>query len=131
MINKDRYSTHGQLVLRGLPCAVRFELTGYPEPDLRGQRIEFDVPDNDREATPEDIRALAEHFLNKFSADGEVPLKHLTEAALQYLQKAVWAGNVRELQHALERAFILAGNDQRLKTDHFQPIGEGSVLREI
>jgi transcriptional regulator with GAF, ATPase, and Fis domain len=80
---------------------------------------------------PEDIRSLAEHFLNKFSADGEVPQKHLTAAALQYLQKAAWAGNVRELQHALERAFILAGNDLRLTTDHFQPIGEGSVLREI
>jgi transcriptional regulator with GAF, ATPase, and Fis domain len=79
----------------------------------------------------EDIRALAEHFLNKFSADGEVPQKHLTAAALQYLQKAAWAGNVRELQHALERAFILAGNDLRLTTDHFQPMGEGSVLREI
>jgi|tagenome__1003787_1003787.scaffolds.fasta_scaffold20984480_3 transcriptional regulator with GAF, ATPase, and Fis domain len=80
---------------------------------------------------PEDIRALSEHFLNKFSADGEVPQKHLTAAALQYLQKAAWTGNVRELQHAIERAFILAGNDLRLTTDHFQPIGEGSVLREI
>jgi transcriptional regulator with GAF, ATPase, and Fis domain len=80
---------------------------------------------------PEDIRALAEHFLEKLSKEGEVPTKHLTSAALQYLQKAAWAGNVRELQHAIERAFILAGNDLRLTTEHFQPLGESSVLREI
>ena len=80
---------------------------------------------------PEDVRALAEHFLEKLSKDGEVPAKHLTGAALQYLQKAAWNGNVRELQHAIERAFILAGNDLLLKSEYFQPIGENSVLREI
>ena len=80
---------------------------------------------------PEDIRALAERFLAKLSVDAEVPAKHLASAALQSLQKTDWAGNVRELQHAIERAFILAGNDLRLTPEHFQPIGESSVLREI
>jgi transcriptional regulator with GAF, ATPase, and Fis domain len=60
---------------------------------------------------PEDVPALAEHFLEKLSAETGVPRKNLTATALHHLQKAVWAGNVRELQHAIERAFILAGND--------------------
>jgi len=80
---------------------------------------------------PEDVRALAEYFLTKLSIDASVPAKYLTGAALGYLQKASWAGNVRELQHAIERAFILAGNEARLGTEHFQPFAEGSVLREI
>ena len=80
---------------------------------------------------PEDIRALAECFLAKLSAEAVVPLKHLAGATLVYLQKAAWAGNVRELQHAMERAFILAGNDVRLGVEHFLPFGESSVLREI
>jgi two-component system nitrogen regulation response regulator GlnG len=54
----------------------------------------------------EDIGALAEHFLDKLCAEVEVPGKHLTAAALEALQRAKWAGNVRELQHVLERAFI-------------------------
>jgi transcriptional regulator with GAF, ATPase, and Fis domain len=80
---------------------------------------------------PEDVRAPAEYFLTKLSIEASVPAKFLTGAALGYLQKAAWAGNVRELQHAIERAFILAGNDARLGAEHFQPFGEGSLLREI
>ncbi len=80
---------------------------------------------------PEDVRALAEYFLTKLSIEASVPARFLTGAALSYLQKATWAGNVRELQHAMERAFILAGNDARLGAEHFQTFGEGSVLREI
>jgi hypothetical protein len=31
---------------------------------------------------------------------------------------------VRELQHAIERAFILAGNDVELSVGHFQPFSD-------
>jgi hypothetical protein len=31
---------------------------------------------------------------------------------------------VRELQHAVERAFILAGNDLELGVEHFQPFSD-------
>ncbi len=80
---------------------------------------------------PEDVRALTEYFLAKLSADAEVPAKYLSTTALSYLEKAAWAGNVRELQHAIERAFILAGNDVKLSVEHFQAFGESSQLREI
>jgi transcriptional regulator with GAF, ATPase, and Fis domain len=80
---------------------------------------------------PEDVCSLAEHFLAKLALEAGVSLKYLTAPALALLQKAVWAGNVRELQHALERAFILAGNDLKLAVEHFQPFGESRELREI
>jgi transcriptional regulator with GAF, ATPase, and Fis domain len=74
----------------------------------------------------EDIAALAEFFLAKLSKEASIPAKLLTAAALGYLQKAQWAGNVRELQHAVERAFILAGNDAELGVEQFLPFGTGS-----
>jgi two-component system, NtrC family, response regulator HydG len=77
------------------------------------------------------VQGLAELFLENLSREAGVPLKHLTAAALGHLQKSYWAGNVRELQHAIERAFILAGNDLKLGVEHFQPLSESSVLREI
>ena len=73
-----------------------------------------------------DVRALAEFFLGKFSAESGVPAKHLSAGALRYLEKASWPGNVRELQHAIERAFILAGNDLELGVEHFQTFAEYS-----
>jgi transcriptional regulator with GAF, ATPase, and Fis domain len=72
----------------------------------------------------EDVRPLAEHFLEKLCADDAMPEKHLSAAALAYLEKSEWPGNVRELQHAIERAFILAGNDVELCVEHFQPFSE-------
>jgi transcriptional regulator with GAF, ATPase, and Fis domain len=80
---------------------------------------------------PEDICALAEHFLEKLSLEAGMPLKHLVGQALPLLQKGLWAGNVRELQHAIERAFILAGNDLKLGVEHFRSLGESNELREI
>jgi DNA-binding NtrC family response regulator len=68
---------------------------------------------------PEDIAGLAEDFLAKLSADVELPVKELTPEALSVLQRRHWAGNVRELQHALERAFILSGNAAELGAEHF------------
>jgi transcriptional regulator with GAF, ATPase, and Fis domain len=76
-----------------------------------------------RERT-EDIAALAAHFLEQLSSETETPPKYLTASALALLQQSDWAGNVRELQHALERAFILAGNDECLGVEHFQHFGD-------
>jgi len=80
---------------------------------------------------PEDVCALAEYFLSALSADAGMGAKYLSAPALNYLEKESWVGNVRELQHALERAFILAGNDPTLSVEHFQTFGENSRLREI
>jgi transcriptional regulator with GAF, ATPase, and Fis domain len=74
----------------------------------------------------EDVRPLAEHFLEKLCAEDAMPQKHLSAEALGYLERAEWPGNVRELQHAIERAFILAGNDLTLGVGHFQPFSDYS-----
>ncbi|MDH7515895.1 MAG: sigma-54 dependent transcriptional regulator [Bacteroidota bacterium] len=54
---------------------------------------------------PEDIPLLVQHFLRRFG--GETPLD-VTPEAMAALQKHTWKGNVRELQHVIERAVLLA-----------------------
>jgi transcriptional regulator with GAF, ATPase, and Fis domain len=58
---------------------------------------------------PDDIRALAEHFVARSAARLKRPTPRLTAAALGALLEHDWPGNVRELQNAVERAVILAG----------------------
>jgi len=72
----------------------------------------------------EDVAVLSTHFLEKLSADNGVPFKRLTPASLALLEQSRWQGNVRELQHAIERAYILAGNGIDLRTEHFLPFDE-------
>ncbi len=67
----------------------------------------------------DDVRVLAEYFIQRMSADqadGRAPLQ-LAETGLEALQRYDWPGNVRELENALERAAILA-HDGVIETSH-------------
>jgi DNA-binding NtrC family response regulator len=58
------------------------------------------------EERKEDIPELAAHFLRRFAVDQ--PAKRLHGAALERLMAHTWPGGVRELEHVLERGYILA-----------------------
>jgi transcriptional regulator with GAF, ATPase, and Fis domain len=76
----------------------------------------------------EDIAALAAFFLARLCTAVGVAEKHLSAAALEFLQHSRWAGNVRELQHLLERAFILSGNEPQICPESFR---ERNALTEF
>ena len=59
----------------------------------------------------EDIAPLATYFLRRHAARYHVPLTGLDSAAMQVLLDHSWPGNIRELDHAVERAVLLAQGD--------------------
>jgi transcriptional regulator with GAF, ATPase, and Fis domain len=67
----------------------------------------------------EDIEPLARHFLRQNCRQANEPSKHLSMAAVSYLQAQSWPGNARELQHAVERAWIMAADEPVLHKEHF------------
>jgi DNA-binding NtrC family response regulator len=66
----------------------------------------------------EDITALADFFLKKFSHKYNKPWLKINQQAFDKLLKYPWPGNVRELQHAIEKAVILSEGNV-LKPDDF------------
>ena len=56
----------------------------------------------------EDIPLLCDHFLTVFSTQMKTEKKRLTRAALRALMEYAWPGNVRQLEHALMNASVLA-----------------------
>lgn len=58
-----------------------------------------------------DIPALAKHFISRIAAANAAIEKPLNEKALAALMNYNWPGNVRELENALERAFLLSGDE--------------------
>jgi transcriptional regulator with PAS, ATPase and Fis domain len=56
----------------------------------------------------EDIPLLAEFFLAKYAHKYRKEGIRLDDSALKKLSEYVWPGNIRELQHTLERAVILS-----------------------
>jgi DNA-binding NtrC family response regulator len=58
-----------------------------------------------------DIPLLAQYFLNKYNARYNRDVK-LLESGLKQLKDFTWKGNVRQLQHLIERLTILAPGDR-------------------
>ncbi len=60
----------------------------------------------------EDILPLARHFLAHLAKEYRMPVPVLTPAGERALLAAPWAGNVRELRNAMERALLLASSER-------------------
>jgi DNA-binding NtrC family response regulator len=63
----------------------------------------------------DDLPLLVEHFLALMGR--ETPVKRIDESAMASLAAHDWPGSVRELEHVLERAVILAGDEPVLTAD--------------
>ncbi|WP_428536318.1 sigma-54 interaction domain-containing protein [Rhodopila sp.] len=57
-----------------------------------------------------DIPALAQHFIEKYRAEGGRSPRQLSPAALDALMAHDWPGNVRELENTIHRAMVLTSD---------------------
>lgn len=73
----------------------------------------------------EDVRLLAEYFLQKIANQKHRPPLKLSEEAIRVLEAYPWPGNVRELENTLQRASVLATADILLPKDI--PLGQVST----
>lgn len=73
-----------------------------------------------------DIPMLARHFLEMYATKYRKNIRDIDEDALTCLRNYSWPGNIRELQHAIERATIMSDNDLLEEHDFFlQDRGNG------
>jgi DNA-binding NtrC family response regulator len=78
--------------------------------------IEIEIPPlRDR---VEDIPLLAYHFLKLYASRYGKNISKISEGAMTRMTKHPWPGNIRELQHSLERAIILS-NSSVLQPEDF------------
>jgi two-component system, NtrC family, response regulator HydG len=74
----------------------------------------------------EDIAALARHFTEIYSNKYRKGEKRLSRETISHLENYAWPGNIRELQHAVERAVILSDRPELTKND-FHLVSKRSV----
>ncbi len=60
----------------------------------------------------EDIPDLVHHFVDKFNQEHGSRILGITAEALQNLEGFHWPGNIRELENAIEHAFVVESGDQ-------------------
>ena len=83
----------------------------------------------------DDIPALVNHFVHKFSLAMNKKISRVAPGAMTLLQQQPWTGNVRELENAVERAMVVAQEPELREQDFIfksiVPNGGPRTLEEI
>ena len=82
---------------------------------------------------PEDIPALANHFLSHYwrrHRDASAPLPRLSHAAIRALVARPWRGNVRELQNVIEHMVVLIEPGGEIQPRDIPVIGDERIAEE-
>lgn len=66
----------------------------------------------------QDIPLLANFFLKRFAEKYQCPANKFTTEAMNLLSRYDWPGNVRQLEHEIERAVAIAGDLKVIRTEH-------------
>lgn len=88
--------------------------------------VQIDIPP--LAERPEDIPLLAAHFVRLFREQTGKAIEGLTDEAMAALLRHPFPGNVRELENAIERAFILC-REGRIGIEHLPPAIAGTPAR--
>ena len=67
----------------------------------------------------EDIPLLVKHFISRTAKEQNAPEKTFSSEAMSAMLNYNWQGNVRELQNAVERAFLLS--DEEILRENLPP----------
>ncbi|QHL87036.1 response regulator [Nibribacter ruber] len=105
-------SNRGKLVDIRLICATNMPLYDMVKQGRFRQDLLYRINTVEVQLPPlrerkEDIQPLAERFLATFAKKYQKPPVQLSKAVLQKLQSYSWPGNIRELEHTMERAMIM------------------------
>lgn len=83
-----------------------------------------------RERT-EDIASIANYYCKHYSNKYGKPSAILTDGALSKLLKYPWPGNIRELQHSIEKAVILSEKKELDENDFIFRAADMGILPEV
>lgn len=66
----------------------------------------------------EDVPVLVEHFIQKYNPLFQMEVTGVSEDAMAFFMQHDWPGNIRELQHLIEGAMNLMGEETLITLEH-------------
>lgn len=77
---------------------------------------------------PEDIPAIAMHFLQRYSEEYAKPMDKIEPEAMSMLQHYSWPGNVRELENVIQQAIIISQTENIRAEDLPNNLREDDII---
>lgn len=81
----------------------------------------------------EDIALLAQHYLDYYARKYHKPVNTISAGAMDKLKRYPWPGNIRELQHSIERAVIMTDSPSLQESDFLfsRPVSSSASLETL
>jgi len=81
----------------------------------------------------EDIALLAQHYLDYYARKYHKPVNTISSGAMDKLKRYPWPGNIRELQHSIERAVIMTDSPSLQESDFLfsRPVSSSASLETL
>lgn len=81
----------------------------------------------------EDIALLAKHYLDYYARKYHKPVNTISSGAMDKLKRYPWPGNIRELQHSIERAVIMTDSPSLQESDFLfsRPVSSSASLETL
>jgi len=95
--------------------------TGQYRPDLFYRLNVFPIHMPALREREGDIPLLVQYFVRRFAANLGRKIEKIPERMMSALQRYQWPGNIRELEHVIERAVILSEGDELEAIDWLTP----------
>jgi DNA-binding NtrC family response regulator len=118
-----------------LICATNKNLEGMVQEGLFREDLLYRINTIQIEVPPlrergNDVLVLADFFLKKYCTKYNKPILRINQQAQEKLLKYAWPGNIRELQHTIEKAVILSEGNVLKPEDFFmRPLLAGKQLK--
>jgi len=82
---------------------------------FRINTVEIEIPPLRKR--PEDVLEFIDHYLEVYKNKYQKSHLNISEKALKVLNRHHWPGNVREIQHTIERGVIMSDGNEIMETD--------------
>ncbi|MEN8142275.1 MAG: sigma 54-interacting transcriptional regulator [Thermodesulfobacteriota bacterium] len=77
-----------------------------------------------------DLALLVNHFIERFSKRLDKEISGISDQAMAILEDFHWPGNIRELEHIMERACVMCSNNTITKSDISEEVYAGKPAEE-
>ena len=118
--------------IRETPVDVKIisSVTQYPRTAIRENRLRTDLfyrlgvvmiklpPLRERRDSMDE---LISHFIEKYNNQLGTNIKQISQEVLELFTAYQWPGNIRELEHLIEGAMNMAGQEETIGIEHFTP----------
>jgi formate hydrogenlyase transcriptional activator len=78
----------------------------------------------------DDIPQLVRHFVDKYARKMGKSIETIPKTAMKSLQQYAWPGNIRELEHIIERAVITTEGNVIQLSDNLEPLKNQEIVTE-